>query len=345
MASVHGISQGAACDYKAGHAGGTWYVSATGSGGGGSSGDPASLATALASSACGATIRLATGTYTGSREVGASRVVMADTGQTITATGLYATASGSGVIRLGGVDIASAVGHGMNADPVVVKPTGFAGDGTKMGVIYCHGATGVAGQVVDGVSFASLKAIMLAVAVAGYPIVSVYTGDSWGNDYGMAQITAAKTFLQGAVGAKAGKIALIGGSMGGANVLNWAKRNLSSVACAVGFVPVSDISDIHTNNRGILTDNVNSAYGTWSEGTYGAARNPKTFAAAGDLSGLRWLAFGGTTDVIVLKATVSDVCTSIGGTATYTEVSGDHNSALASISASTVTDFLNTYQT
>lgn len=345
MASLYGISKGAACDYKTGHAGGTWYASASGSGGGASSGDPASLSGALASSACGSTIRLATGTYTGSVEVGASRVVMADTAQTITHTGLFAVPVGSGTVRLGGVDATSAVGHGLGQDPIILKPTGFAGDGTKMGVICLHGATGTARQMVDGVNFGSLKAILNAVAAAGYPVLGVTTGDTWGNDSAMTKIDAAKTYLQGTVGAKAGAIGLIGGSMGGANMLNWAKRNLASTACAVGLVPVSDITDMHTNNRGGLTTNINAAYGTWSEATYGAARNPVTFAAAGDLAGLDYLAYGGASDTVVIASTVAAVCTSIGGTATYTEVAGDHNSSLANMTPATIVAFLDANQT
>lgn len=345
MASLYGISKGAACDYKTGHAGGTWYASASGSGGGASAGDPASLATALSSSACGSTIRLATGTYTGSLEVGASRVVMADTAQTVTATGLYAVPLGSGTVRLGGVDATSAVGHGLGQDPIILKPTGFTGDATKMGLIYLHGALGTARQMVDGVNFAALKAILNAVAAAGYPVLGVTTGDTWGNDTAMSKIDAAKTYLQGTVGAKAGAIGLIGASHGGANMLNWAKLNLASVACAVGLVPVSDITDIHTNNRGGLAANINSSYGTWSEATYGADHNPVTFAAAGDLAGLKYQAWGAASDIIVLPATVEAVCTSIGGTATYTQVAGDHNSSLANMTPATIISFLDANQT
>lgn len=327
----------------------TLYAAASGGGvsTGRTSGDPMAASTAWTASRWGGTIRLATGTYTGTATIPSRASVNAQDGATITATGLYLLPGlGAGTVTLNGVTssrrsgaVASSVEH------LLMVPEGWTGDGTKMGVVYLHGATGTCRQMLDGVSQPGLKAICVAVAAAGYPVLAVTTGDTWGNDTAMTRIDAAKTYLQSTVGAKAGDIALIGGSMGGCNVLNWCKRNLASVACAVGLVPVSDISDIHTNNRGGLTTNINSAYGTWSEASYGAARNPVTFAAAGDLAGLNYLAFGSSGDAICIASTVQAVCTSIGGTATYTGVTGDHTAAVANISSATVISFLDANQT
>lgn len=327
----------------------TLYAAPSGGGvsTGRTSGDPMAAATAWSASRWGGTIRLATGTYTGTATIPSRASVNAQDGATITATGLYLLPGlDAGTVTLNGVTssrrsgaVASSVEH------LLMVPSGWTGDGTKMGIVYLHGATGTSRQMVDGVNQAGLKALLLAVAAAGYPILGVSTGDTWGNDTAMSRIDAAKTYLQSTVGAKAGDIALIGGSMGGCNVLNWCKRNLASVACAVGLVPVSDVSDIHTNNRGGLASNINGAYGTWSEGTYGAARNPVTFAAAGDLAGLKYLAFGSSGDTICIASTVQAVCTSIGGTATYTGVTGDHTAAVANISSSTVISFLDANQT
>lgn len=328
----------------------TLYAAAAGGGvsTGRTSGDPMAAATAWSASRWGGTIRLATGTYTGTATIPSRASVNAQDGATITATGLYLLPGlDAGTVTLNGVTssrrsgaVASSVEH------LLMVPSGFAGDGTKMGIVYLHGATGTSRQMVDGVSQAGLKALLLAVAQAGYPVLGVSTGDTWGNDTAMTRIDAAKTYLQTTVGAKAGSIAVMGGSMGGANVLNWCKRNLASVACAVGLVPVSDISDIHTNNRGSLASNINGAYsGGWSEATYGAARNPVTFAAAGDLAGLKYQAWAGASDSICLKATVQSVVTSIGGTAEYNEVAGEHTPAVAAIPPASVVAFLDANQT
>jgi hypothetical protein len=311
-------------------------------------GDPMAAATAWSASRWGGTIRLATGTYTGTVTIPSRASVDAQDGATITATGLYLLPGiDGGTVTLNGVTSSRRSGAVVaSVEHLLMVPSGWTGDGTKMGVVYAHGAGGTCKQMVDGVSQAALRGILLAVVQAGYPVLSVTTGDTWGNDTAMTRMDAAKTYLQSTVGAKTGAVGLIGGSMGGCNALNWAKRNLASIACAVGLVPVSDVSDIHTNNRGSLASSINAAYsGGWSEETYGAARNPVTFAAAGDLAGLDYLAFGGTSDTICLPATVEAVCTSIGVTATYTELSGNHNSALGNADPQDVVDFLDLHQT
>ncbi len=312
-------------------------------------GTPMTLATAVSAARVASDVKLLTGTYSGTVTIAQQLTVTEHTAQTATTTGLYlrpAVASGA-TVTLGGITHTAGTGVvAASTEHLSAVPEAWAADGSKMGVIYLHGATRGPEQIIDGVTYGALKAIIRAVILAGYPVLAVSTGDTWGNDTAMARIDAAKTYLQGTMGAKAGDIALMGGSMGGANVLNWCKRNLASVACAVGLVPVSDISDIHTNNRSSLAASINAAYGgSWSEATYGAARNPVTFAAAGDLAGLNYLAYGGTSDSVCLPATVEAVVTSIGGTATYTALAGTHDSALANVDPQDVVDFIDLHQT
>lgn len=346
MSSFYGLSSGLLCSYKS-TASTTIHASVAGGGDGTSAGSPVTVATAVAAAGCNATILLAAGTYTGTTAVRPGRTMLPETGASVVATGWWLYPAGGGaLVRLGGIDMTAGECTISGVDHLALEPTGYARDGSKMGVIYCHSAQANHRQMVDGVSYSGVRAVMTAVAAAGYPVIAVPTGDAWGNDTAMTRITAAKAYLQATLGAKTGAVALIGVSMGAANALNWAKRNLASVACAVGMIPVSDISDIHTNNRGGLTTNINSAYGTWSEATYGAARNPVTFAAADDLAGLDYLAFGATSDAVCLPATVEAVVTSIGGTATYVAVPGGHsNAAIANISSATVISFLDANQT
>jgi hypothetical protein len=115
------------------------------------------------------------------------------------------------------------------------------------------------------------------------------------------------------------------------------KRNLADTACVVGVVPVSDISDIHTNNRSGLAAQINNAHSTWTEETRGADHNPATFAAT-DLAGLPYQAWGATSDTTCLPATVEAVATAISGT--YTEVAGDHTSSMANVVPATVVSFI-----
>lgn len=234
-------------------------------------------------------------------------------------------------------DYYTAEGH------LAILPKFYKRDGTVPGIIYLHGATQNETQMIDNTNAAGLVALLATIGSAGWPILGVYAGgDQWGNATGQARIDDAKTYLQGALGAKAGGVALIGASMGGLSILNWAKNHLSSVLCAVGLVPVSDVSDMVTNNRQSLAGSINTAYGTWNEGTMGASYNPHTYAASG-LAGLRYKAWYGASDTTVIPATVTDVVASIGATATGVSVAGDHNSTIGLIPTADVITFLKAY--
>lgn len=313
-----------------------------------SSADPLTLAAGVSAARHQSTLRLATGTYTGSITIGQNVTVTEDTGQTATATALnlYPAVTSGASVSIAGTRYTTGTGVVTSGEShLALTPPTWAADGSKMGIIYMHGATQTEAQMVDGANYGPLKITLRALAVAGYPIIGVYAaGDAWGNATAKSRIDDAKTYLQGTMGAKAGKIGIIGGSMGGLTALNWAKSNLSSVACAVGLVPVSDVTDMHTNNRGGLTASINTAYSTWSEATYGATYNPHTYAA-GSLTGLRYKAWYGLTDTTVIPATVTDVVTAIGATASSQSLAGDHNTALNTIVPADVVAFFDTYQT
>lgn len=187
------------------------------------------------------------------------------------------------------------------------------------GVLYCHGAGGLASQALA----TEFAAVLGDLANAGHPVLACDLGGlaTWGNDTVLARITTAKAYLHATLGAPSGKIMLVGASMGGLSCLVWAKNNPTLTAGVIGIVPVSDVTDIHTNNRSGLAAAIDSAYaGGWSEATYGAARNPVTFAAS--LSAVPLLLFSGTTDDIVLPATVAALAAGSG--ATNIPVTGGH---------------------
>lgn len=224
---------------------------------------------------------------------------------------------------------------------LLMLPKRWLADGTVRGVLFMHGATGNETQMVDNTNFPGLRSILAAVAMAGYPVLGVYAGgDTWGNATAQARMDDAKTYLQGTVGAKSGTVAIIGGSMGGLAAQNWAKANPASTACIVGLVPVSDLNDIKTANRGGLAASVNAAYGgTYVEATHGATYNPHTYAATG-LAGIPYKAWYGASDAIVIPSTVTDVCTAAGASATAVSVVGGHDTALDNIPTADVVSFI-----
>lgn len=186
-------------------------------------------------------------------------------------------------------------------------------DGTRRGVIFLHGAGGLETQAIDAGSYPNLTGIIRAIADAGYPVLSArQTGDGWANDATITKIGLAKTYLQGTLGAKSGKVFLFGGSMGAASAMAYARANPTSIAGLLLMLPVSDLQDFVTNDRGGLASSVNAAYsGGYSNATYGATHNPTTFASS--LAGIPVQAWYSTTDTVVIASTVTPVMAAIGG--------------------------------
>lgn len=99
----------------------------------------------------------------------------------------------------------------------------------------------------------------------GYGITCV-AGDiggkqTWGNTLAMNAIDDAFLWLQNQSSVKKGKIALAGGSMGALNALVWAASNPEKVSCLSLYIPVLNLTDIWSNNRGGFTTIINSCYG------------------------------------------------------------------------------------
>lgn len=149
------------------------------------------------------------------------------------------------------------------------------------GVIWCHGATTDATSCRD---YSYIGRLHLTNALAErFPLLSIDAGgpQAWGNPTAVARVDDAVTYLQGTKGAKSGTVLLVGVSMGALTALNYAKANPSKVAAIVGIIPVIDLNDMVTNDRGPGSAAlINTAYGTYSEATHGPAYNPATYAAS-----------------------------------------------------------------
>lgn len=171
----------------------------------------------------------------------------------------------------------------------------------KPGIIYSHGA----GELCAGFMTQPRGAIYTALVMAGYTVLSCDNGgaQTWGNDTAVGRIDEAYTFLQSRAGVLPGPVVVIGQSMGAQNSLIYTKTNPSKVKCCIGMIPVIDVTDIRTNNRGGLQATIDGCYsGGWSEATYGATKNPATIAAAGGYAGRRIQLWYGDTDVLCLPA-------------------------------------------
>jgi pimeloyl-ACP methyl ester carboxylesterase len=230
-----------------------------------------------------------------------------------------------------------------------VLPKNWQRDGSKRGVIYCHGAgqdaRAAAGWDKAQPNTPATNQRLLAgkIAAAGFPLVAIDAGlDAWGNDTAITAMGQAQTYLQGALGAKAGKILMLGVSMGNLTALNYTRQNRALVAAVVGIMPLSDLNHYFVNSGNAAS--VNAAYGgAYSDTTNagGLWHNPTKYAAA-DLAGLAYKAWYGASDTIVPPATVTNVLSLIGGTASGVSLAGQvHGETLVgAVNADDVVAFL-----
>jgi S-formylglutathione hydrolase FrmB len=182
-----------------------------------------------------------------------------------------------------------------------MRPKNYAP--AKAGIIYCHGAEGEAGGGLTWMKVPERIPMLRQLAGAGYTMVSADMGGvaTWGNATAIARISSARTYIQTLAGVSAGKVVLVGQSMGALNALNWARANPTLVHCVIALIPVINLTDVRDNHG--LSASIDSAYaGGYSQATYGAAHNPATFAAAGGLAGIPIQCWYGTTDTLCLPA-------------------------------------------
>lgn len=119
-----------------------------------------------------------------------------------------------------------------------------------------------------------------ALTDAGFPVGCATPANQWGNAYSRTWITAVKNYLQTSLGAKAGKIGLVGLSQGGLNALSWAGANPTLTGAVTAYITPPDL-EFAASSSG-YGSSVDAAYGgDYVEATMGATFNPQTMAEAG----------------------------------------------------------------
>jgi hypothetical protein len=207
------------------------------------------------------------------------------------------------------------------------------------GVIFCSGAGGF-GYTVSPAGDAGVTAgVNEAIAYVlrarpgqadGYTFLGVTPGagaHGWGADAAMTALGTDRTNFQGVGltgGAKAGKVALMGISMGHLTAFNFAVRNPSLVAGVLGFIPVSSL--VYHYNGGIETGlasggfptEINTAYGLTTtpnapvlNATVQAQRDPLTRAA--EVASIPWGLSYNKDDFVVPFGTVEAFIDAKGG--------------------------------
>lgn len=155
----------------------------------------------------------------------------------------------------------------------------------------------------------------MALVEAGYTVVSCDNAgmETWGNDQAMLRMAQAFNYLRSQPGVLDEPMVMIGQSMGALNSLVYAHTYPLNTRCVIGLIPVIDVTDIHSNNRGGLAATINGCYaGGWSELVYGADKNPATMAAAGQLDDMPIQLWYGASDTLCLPTLAADFVTNSG---------------------------------
>lgn len=205
---------------------------------------------------------------------------------------------------------------------LIVRPKFYANPPLP-GVLNIHGAGGNSVNCQDTIGRQNL--LLREVVTQGRVLVNGDWGgpETWGNDLAMARISMGYNTLQSLYGVKSGKVALLGGSMGGLNALVWAAANPTLVSCIVTVIPVIDLNDVVTGNRGGYGSTASAAYsGGWSQAVYGATHNPLTMASAGRYAQIPILAFYGTADLLCLPSKLLEFAAAVGSSVTLVPIAG-----------------------
>jgi pimeloyl-ACP methyl ester carboxylesterase len=184
----------------------------------------------------------------------------------------------------------------------------------KTGVVIIHGAGADADYfLTDPLSNPIAPTI---VSTNRMPAIATDAGGNltWGNSTAQTAMDATMTYFTSQLGAK-DQVILLGQSMGGTTVLNWARNNPSKVAAIVLHLPIVDLQDIVDNNRGPgLGPTVPPAYGNPLGDVIPPAFNPAANTA--DYVGMPIRIWYSTNDLSCDPGVVAAFGTAVGATMT-----------------------------
>lgn len=140
------------------------------------------------------------------------------------------------------------------------------------GVIYCHGSGETAQSAINGARF-----LMRSVG----RFFTIHVGDlgfqNWGGPTGVQRVEQAVAYLRSNWNVS-GKVALIGGSMGGATALAYTYAHPEEVSCVAGVVPLTNIATVRANPYiASRWPEIDAIYGSPPDADYDG-HSPITFA-------------------------------------------------------------------
>lgn len=181
----------------------------------------------------------------------------------------------------------------------------FPSSQSRSGVMFVHGAGSGGTYCLE--AYGRQGVLTNRIVSEGWNAVA---GDNagpqtWGNDSAIRRMDSNLVNLGGLPGTNLEKYALVSGSMGGLNSINYAARVAHKPAAIVTVIPVINIEDIRANNRSGYAAAINSAYpGGYQEARDGVNYNPYTMRAMEKIIGIPMLLIYGTSDTLCLPSFV-----------------------------------------
>lgn len=190
--------------------------------------------------------------------------------------------------------------------------------GTHYGALVVHGATGDYTQMAMD---PFLRALGDNIGLTS--LTADYGGSTpWMNATHRDAIQSGFAYLTGRGGVRTDKVILIGGSMGFAGIMRWARENPAKVLAIIGLVGVGDSDAMYTSNRAGLAAGMDAAWG----GNYmlnGSPQNPVHAGNPAMTAGIPHLLTYSNGDVSVFPSEVLALAAAIGPMAQTYAIPGD----------------------
>lgn len=141
-------------------------------------------------------------------------------------------------------------------------------------VMYLHGASATASEIVGSTATASIRLINEAIARAGFAVGAVTATQLWGNATSVARLTSGRDWIVDTHLAQDTPVALVGVSHGTAWAFAYAASNPSLVSAIVGILPIADVENVRDTDLGGFRSDIDTAWGITYPTALPTAGNP-----------------------------------------------------------------------
>lgn len=208
----------------------------------------------------------------------------------------------------------------------------------RCGVIFLHGS-GAPDGFIDLAAQASSHKLASMLAYAGIPCVSgAMAYQAWANDPLMSRIDAAWALLATKAPIRTDKVAIVGGSMGGAGGARYSQLHPEKVAANVGLIPLLDLVAFYESQTAPVRTEIGTAWGITPPSALPSSAN---IAANANLAAnVPYKAWYAGDDTITLPAWVTSYVAAVGGEAVNVGNTGHSDASVGAAPVADIAAFL-----